>query len=132
MTNKIKTLGDEIRRLRLENNLSLKQLADKIIKDDGKAISRAYLNDIEKHHRIPSPDIIEKIANALDYSADKLLLLANKISLEAEKVLLEQPGIGGLLRKAKEVGFDDWKEIENIIAARIEKKKHEKDTRQDK
>ncbi len=134
MTNKTKTLGDEVRRLRLEKNLSLKQLSDKIVKDDGKNISRAYLNDIEKHHRIPSSDIIEKIAKALDYSADQLLLLANKISLDAEKVLLERPAIGGLLRKAKEMGFDDydWKEIEKIIAAKIGKSENEKDNGQDK
>lgn len=110
-----KSFGEELKRLRLDKDFSLRQLASRIIKEDGKSISPSYLNDIEKNNRIPSADIVEKLAKALDYAPDKLLALAQKISPEAEKLLKEYPAWGVLMRKAKETGFKDLKAIERII-----------------
>jgi len=119
------SFGEELKRLRLEKDLSLRQLADKIIKEDGNPISRSYLNDIENNNRIPSAEIVEKLAKALDYDPEKLLSLAQKISPDAEKILKEEPAWGVLLRKAKEAGFTDLKAVEKMIEEKA-KKDHEK------
>jgi len=125
MEKKSDKFSDIVRELRLAKNLSLRQLAAKIInKKEGKPISPSYLYDIENSNRIPSADIIMQIANELGYDEDKLLNLAQKISPDAEKLLKEDPAVGELLRKAKESGFRDWEKLRKII----EENRDEKDT----
>lgn len=124
MPNIPESFGEELKRLRLDKDLSLRQLASKIIKEDGKPISPSYLNDIEKNNRIPSAVIVEKLARALEYDSDKLLALAQKIPPDAEKILKEDPAWGVLLRKAKEAGFTDLKAVERMIEEKA-KKDHE-------
>lgn len=126
MANTSKKFGEEIKRLRLEKNLGVREFAKMIIKDDGEPISPSYLIDIEKNNRIPSGDIVEKIAEVLNYDPANLLSLAQKISPGTEKHLKEEPAIGKLLRKAKETGFDNWKMVEKLIEDEDKKKKHEK------
>lgn len=104
-----RSFGEEVKHLRLENDLGLREFAKMV------PISPAYLIDIEKNNRVPSADVIEKIAKALSYDADKLLTLAQKISPGTEKFVKEDATLGILLRKAKEAGFNDWKAVEKII-----------------
>ena len=101
--------------LREEKRLSLRQLAAKIKKGDESSISPSYLHDIENNNRIPSAQIIVQIANELEYDADKLLVLAERISPVAEELLKEQPVVAKLLRKAKEVGFTEWEKLQKLI-----------------
>lgn len=117
-----RSFGEELKHLRLKKNLGVRELAKMI------PISPAYLIDIEKNNRIPSAEVIEKIARALNCDSDKLLTLAKKISPETEKYLREDPVIGKFLRKAKETGFTDWKALEKIIEDGL-KKNNEKNTR---
>lgn len=115
-----RSFGEELKYLRFEKNLGLRELAKMI------PISPAYLIDIEKNNRIPSAGVVEKIAKALGCNPDKLLALAQKISPETEKLLKEDPALGVFLRKAKEAGFKDWKSIEKIIEGK--KKSDEKNS----
>jgi transcriptional regulator with XRE-family HTH domain len=101
--------------LREGKRLSLRQLAAKIKKGDGTSISPTYLHDIENNNRIPSAQIIVQIANELTYDADKLLVLAERISPAAEELLKDQPVVAQLLRKAKEVGFTEWEKLQKLI-----------------
>jgi len=123
MPNVKRTFGEEIKYLRLEKNFGVRELAKMI------PISPAYLIDIEKNNRIPSPDKIEKIARALNCDPDKLLTLAQKISTETEKLLKDEPAIGVFLRKAKERGITDWEALFKKIVGDEIKKRHEKNTR---
>jgi transcriptional regulator with XRE-family HTH domain len=126
MTHRQKQIGEEIKQQRLNKHLSLRKLSAMVIKEDGKSISPAYLNDIEKKNRIPSAYLIEKIAGALECDPDYLLNLAKKISPQTERFLLEQPSIGNLLRKAQEMGFSDWKAMREMIEAEGKTKKDKK------
>src|SRR3989338_8290555 len=54
------TLGTIIKKERKKRVLSLRKLAEKL------EITPAYLVDIEKDRRIPSQDVIQKIADILD------------------------------------------------------------------
>lgn len=127
MTNNPKKFGEEIKQLRLEKNFGVREFAKMIKKEDGTPISPSYLVDIEKNNRVPSADIIERMAEVLGYDTDKLFSLAQKIPPENEKYLKENPALGVLLRKAKEVDLD-WKEVEKLIESKIKKKNHEKNT----
>ena len=109
------SFASALKHLRVEKGLSLRQLASKIRKGEGSSISPAYLHDIENKNRTPSSQIIVQLAKELAYDADKLLVLAKKISPIAEELLKEQPVVGKLLRKAKEVGFTEWEKLQQVI-----------------
>ena len=67
------TFGRAISEARKQKNLSQKQLAEKISREDGVSISPQYLNDIERDKRNPSSDhIIKEFARALNLKADYL------------------------------------------------------------
>lgn len=127
MTNTPKKFGEEIKQLRMDKNFGVREFAKMIKKEDGTPISPSYIIDIEKNNRVPSADIIERMAEVLDCDADKLFSLAQKIPPENEKYLKENPTLGVLLRKAKEVDLD-WKKVEEIIDSEIKKKNNEKNT----
>lgn len=61
------TLGDRIKHLREQNNLTQKDLAAKA------DISIVQLSRYETNDRKPDPEVLRKIVDALDTSADYLL-----------------------------------------------------------
>lgn len=69
-----KTLGKVIAEARKKLNLSQKELAEKIFREeDEKAISPQYLNDIERDRRSPSSDhMINQFAKVLKIDPDYL------------------------------------------------------------
>lgn len=68
-----KTLGQRIRELRQERDLSLRDLGD-LLKDAGTnvPVSAAFLSDLENGRRFPSEEMIGKLARALGTTADDL------------------------------------------------------------
>lgn len=90
------SIGSKIRELRLEHNLTLKELAAKV------GISLSYLSDIEKNRSMPSVETLQGIASALykppsfflddtqDYKPDpeeQFFLRAGKLSEDGKKKL---------------------------------------------
>lgn len=67
------TFGSVVAAARKEMGLNQKQLAEKILREDGEAISPQYLNDIERDRRSPSSDhLLREFAKALKLEADYL------------------------------------------------------------
>lgn len=67
------SFGNIISTRRKELGLSQKQLAARIIKEDGVAISPQYLNDIERDRRNPPSEyLIRQFATVLGISEDRL------------------------------------------------------------
>jgi transcriptional regulator with XRE-family HTH domain len=61
------TFGRAIADARKNIGLTQKELAAKVLREDGFAISPQYLNDIERDRRSPSSDhIVQQFAQALD------------------------------------------------------------------
>ena len=60
MTDNENTFGTEISRLRKKLNMSQKELANLVLKDNNTPITPQYLNDIEHDRRSPSSDEIIK------------------------------------------------------------------------
>ena len=80
------SFGKRIAEARKKAGFSLKEVADKIKKEDGQTISPQYLNDIEHDRRQPdSNHLIEQFAQVLGIAAEVLYYEAGKL---AEK----QPG----------------------------------------
>ncbi len=74
------TLSEIIASGRKRLGLSLRELADKIISEDGKAITPQYLSDIEHGRRVPGDYVLGKLAKALDVDKDLLFHRAGRLA----------------------------------------------------
>ena len=102
-----KTLGQRIRELREELDLSLRELAKKV---EGQAASATHLSDIEQGHRFPSDQLLAKIAKALNTTVDHLKSFDSRPPLEEIKRISESdPNYGFALRKLvdKQISSDE-------------------------
>jgi transcriptional regulator with XRE-family HTH domain len=112
-------LGEAIHHTRRMRRLTLRQLADEVTKDDDTHISPQYLNDIELHHRVPTPHVLRELARVLELDYDILLVLAGAADLVVREYLEMHPQQTGaviqLFRTAQQRGFDDWERLREII-----------------
>jgi transcriptional regulator with XRE-family HTH domain len=112
-------LGDIINQARRARRWSLRQLAEKIKKEDGTSISPQYLNDIELNRRNPSLHVLSELAHALGLDRDQLLRIAG----EAETAVREyfdgypeqEEAVMQLFRAAEARGFTDWGRVKKLI-----------------
>lgn len=74
-----KSLGQIIREARLKKELTQKDLAAGVKKEDGKPIAPQYLNDIEHDRRSPSEVVARELAKELDLAADYLIFLSGVV-----------------------------------------------------
>jgi len=86
------TFGQTISKARKGKGWSLKELAARILREDGGAISPQYLNDIEHDRRSPSSDrMVQQFAEALEINPDWLYYLAGRFPEDVRnKKLSEQ------------------------------------------
>ena len=74
------TFGKTIASARKNRGVSQRELALRIVKDDGTPISPQYLNDIERDRRNPPGDhLLKQFAEALGLDEDYLYFLAGKL-----------------------------------------------------
>lgn len=93
----MKTLGQRIRELREEQDLSLRELAKKVKK------SAPFLSDIELGRRYPSDDVLSKIANILGTTMEDLQEYDTRPPVEDIKRLsISDPLYGIAFRKVVE------------------------------
>ena len=79
MSNQV-TFGSTIAARRKEKQMSQKELAQKLKREDGQSISPQYLNDIERDRRSPSSELmVKQFAQILELDADRLYFLAGRI-----------------------------------------------------
>lgn len=73
------TFGHAISMARKGKGWALKDLASRVLREDGNAISLQYLNDIEHDRRSPSSDrMVQQFAEALEIDPDWLYYLAGR------------------------------------------------------
>jgi transcriptional regulator with XRE-family HTH domain len=80
------SFGGYINEVRKQRELSQKQLAKLIEREEGGSISAQYLNDIEHDRRSPSSDhMIQQFARVLKVSANYLYYLAGRVPAEVRQ-----------------------------------------------
>jgi transcriptional regulator with XRE-family HTH domain len=88
----MRTFGTIISEARRALGMSQKDLAAKIKKEDGQAISAQYLNDIEHDRRNPPSEfLIAQFATVLKLDKDVLILAAGIIPQDLQKMAATQP-----------------------------------------
>lgn len=116
-----KTLGQRLRELRQNADLSLRDLGDKL-KDPttNTPVSAAFLSDIENGRRFPSDDMIEKLAEML--GADPMELRRcdpRGPAREIQDLATMNPQYAFAFRRAVE-HIQDWKISPEELVRRIE------------
>jgi transcriptional regulator with XRE-family HTH domain len=86
------TLGERIRQRRLELGVTLRELARRV------EVSAPYLTDLEAGRRHPGPDVLHRLAAALEVPATELETLDTRLSPETRKWVETQPEVARLLR----------------------------------
>ena len=115
-----KTFGLLIRRLRKAKKLTLRELADLV------DVSYVNIAHIENGRSGASRKVIKKLAEALDYDADKLLAAADEIGEDVEKIIRKIPSaVPDFLRTAKNLTKDEWKTLTDQIKEMKKKKDKE-------
>jgi transcriptional regulator with XRE-family HTH domain len=114
----VKTLGQRLRELREHKDFSLRELAKKV-----EGSSAAHLSDIEFGRRFPSPELLTKLAHALDTTVDELSKYDSRPPVEELKRMAEaNPAYGFALRKMVEKQISP-EEIEKLIADKSKRDK---------
>lgn len=95
------TLGDRIRKRRVELTLGLRTLAADL------GVSPSYVSDIENDRRVPSEDVLKAISARLSLDYDELMALAGRFGEDADRYMRRTPAAGALFRRLSERGFSD-------------------------
>src|SRR5579859_5509379 len=95
------TLGDRIRKRRVELTLGLRALAADL------GVSPSYVSDIENDRRVPSEDVLKAIGARLLLDYDELMALAGRFGEDADRYMRRTPAAGALFRRLSERGFSD-------------------------
>ena len=87
-------MGERIREIRQEKDLSLRELATRI------GVSAAFMSDVELGRRNPSDKHLEKVARVLETSLDDLQKYDTRPPLrEFQRATLADPGYGVAFRQ---------------------------------
>ena len=103
----MKTLGDRIRELREQHDLSVRELAKKL------KVSAPFLSDVELGRRHPSGDVLERLASLLGTTTEDLKRYdARPPVQELKRIAASNPAMGFALRKVVEEGVSPEKLLE--------------------
>ena len=91
-----KSLGEVIRDARVGTGRSLREFARSL------EITPSYQSDIENDRRVPSEEVLKKMADLLALDFKDLMALAGRFGKEAERYLRRRPTAGALFRKLSE------------------------------
>lgn len=98
MIDKDVTFGGAISKARKAKEWGLKELASKVQREDGVAISPQYLNDIEHDRRSPSSDhMVQQFADVLGIDRDWLYYLAGRFPEDVREKKLSEREVSQLM-----------------------------------
>ena len=87
-----KTFGSVISEHRKDRGLSQKELAAKILKEDGAPISPQYLNDLEHDRRDPPADhLLQQFAKVLGIPVEALYAVTGQVPADVRDHLRRLP-----------------------------------------
>src|SRR2546421_24750 len=92
-TEETRTLGEVIRDTRVEAGRSLRDLARAL------QITPSYQSDIENDRRVPSEEVLQKMAGELGLNFEALMALGGRFGDDAQRYLRKHPTAGTLFRK---------------------------------
>ena len=109
-SNKETTLADKIKELRAEKRIGVRELGRMV------NVSGMHISNLEKGKSAPSPELVRKLAAALETDVDELLHLADLVDPEAVNVIQSNPfAVPAFLRSAKNLTPEQWAELQKQV-----------------
>jgi transcriptional regulator with XRE-family HTH domain len=111
------SFGKRLRELRKANNLTQRELADRVaarLRKEGRSFDFTYLSKIENDKtEPPSVALITEIAHVLGADPNELITLAGKVPPGLEKTLKESEPARAFFRSAfdSHLTEEDWKRL---------------------
>jgi len=101
MSNPNETLGERLRKRRLELGIGLRELAGRV------GISPTYLSRVETNDEKnpPAEKPLYALAEQLELDADELMMLAGRVSADVVEILIADAGMPAFLRTASARGL---------------------------
>jgi transcriptional regulator with XRE-family HTH domain len=101
------TLGDVVREGRTVKDMKLRELARRL------EVTPSYVSDIENDRRVPSEDVLARIANELDLDLEDLVARSGRLGSNAERYMRDTPAATTLFRRisAERLNEDEIHEL---------------------
>jgi transcriptional regulator with XRE-family HTH domain len=96
MANDHRTIGDVIHDARAKKKVSLRDITKKL------RITPSYLSDIENNRRVPSEEVLGRLAELLELDYDDLMARAGRFGEDAVRYMMRTPAAGVLFRRLAE------------------------------
>ena len=104
------TLASRVKELRTGKNMGIRELGRAV------DVTGMHISNIEKGKSTPSPELVQKIAKALDANVDELLYLADQVDPEVVDVIHNNPyAIPTFLRSAKNLTPEQWEKLQKQV-----------------
>jgi transcriptional regulator with XRE-family HTH domain len=88
-----RTLGEVIHDARAKAERGLREVSREL------KITPSYLSDIENDRRIPSEEVLHKLASVFSLDHDDLMARAGRLGDDAVRYLMRTPALGALFRR---------------------------------
>jgi transcriptional regulator with XRE-family HTH domain len=113
------TLGEILRDARVKSEVTLRDLAKTL------DLAPSYLSDIENDRRVPSEEVLIRLAEVLRLRFDNLMALAGRVGDDAERYLKKHPAVGALFRRIsdKRLSDEDLKKLNSVVEKMGSKKR---------
>ena len=83
-----------------------------------------HISNIEKNKMNASPELVTRIAQALDADVDELLHLAERVDPEVVDVIQKNPqAVPSFLRSAKDLTPEEWDKMQTYLNRMKKEKK---------
>ena len=115
-----KSLGEVVREGRVAAGISLRELARRL------DVTPSYVSDIENDRRVPSEEVLGKIAHELGLDREDLVSRAGRLPADAERYMRQTPAATTLFRRITEQRLDE-SEIRDLMD-RVDKLRSDRDT----
>lgn len=102
--------AEYLKNLRTEKHLGVRELGRAV------GVTGMHISNMEKGKSMPSPDLIVRLAEALDADVDEFSHRADNVAPEIVGVIQNQPkAVPQFLRSAKDLTPEQWEELQRQV-----------------
>jgi transcriptional regulator with XRE-family HTH domain len=114
MGNWMSNFAEYLKNLRTEKRMGVRELGRAV------DVTGMHISNMEKGKSLPSPELIVKLAKALDADVDEMSYQADHIAPEVVDVIQNQPkAVPNFLRSAKDLTPEQWKILQQQLDSMV-------------
>ena len=106
------TFADYLKDLRTSKRIGVRELGREC------GVTGMHISNMEKGKSLPSPELIVKLAQALEADVDEMSHRADHVAPEVVDVIQKQPkAVPNFLRSAKDLTPEQWEALQKQVEA---------------